>query len=176
MSESDEMLMLGVRDGNLGHLGTLFDRYHPEQTNLVHPDAAKNDYIITADLDTRASGNDWKWSTTIVLGFACMNGRCTEEYKWLGSDKSYQVRPKLIDMDSDSIQEVLIQEDDSGNQSTHEFMTLWKYIDGRFEKVFKQGVSRRVCYPATTNRPDISSRGCFLRNTARKVGSESFAQ
>jgi hypothetical protein len=105
-------------------------------TNLSSPTRDKADYLIVADLET-----GWKDATTIILGFIHTDAKYRQRFRWIGSNKSYLVRPKLVDIDSDSVKEILIIEDDSGNQSTHEYIRIWKYINGQFCEVFKHDLA-----------------------------------
>ena len=107
-------------------------------TNLSVRSGSKNDYLILADLET--GENNWKAATTVILGFIHAGNEYEQKFKWMGWNKGFQVRPELVDIDSDSVKEILIEEDDSGNQSTHAFVTLWRYLDGQFRVVFQQGL------------------------------------
>ena len=112
--------------------------FQAQTVNLSAPLGLRDDYIIAADLETGKL--DWKAATTIILCFINTGKGYEQRVRWIGWNKSFQMRPELIDIDSDSIQEILIKEDDSGNQGTHFYMTLWKYIQGQFQVVFQQGL------------------------------------
>jgi hypothetical protein len=104
-----------------------------QKQNLSRPYGSKEDYVILADLEA-----GWKEETTIILGFIYTDSKYAQRFKWQGWNAGYGVRPKFVDIDSDSVQEILIIEDDSGNNSMHQYMRIWKYIDKQFREVFKQ--------------------------------------
>ena len=107
-------------------------------TNFSRSFGSNEDYLIVADLET--DERHWKAATTIILGFIDMGDRYEQKFRWIGWNKGFHVCPKLVDIDSDSVKEILIEEDDSGNQSTHYYVTLWKYMDGQFREVFQEGL------------------------------------
>ncbi len=117
---------------------TSFD-YH--KINFSNPNSdSKNDIIIKANL----IATFWKSNTTIFLIYIFNDNKYIEKFKWIGWNAKYDINPKIIDIDLDKSKELIIESDGSGNQSTYLTVSIWKFIDDKFYKIFDEGLNE--CY------------------------------
>lgn len=75
------------------------------------------------------------------MGFIKKGGVYLLSFKDVGWNKSSDIEPELIDIDSDGKSEIIIESDGSGNQGTDESVTIYKLFDTKFRPMFTEGLA-----------------------------------
>ncbi|MDD5687949.1 MAG: hypothetical protein PHE88_08970 [Elusimicrobia bacterium] len=108
------------------------------KTNLYNDD--NSDILIKVKI----TATEWKSNTCIIFGFIYKDGNYVLTFKDIGWNKSFDIEPKLIDIDSDGKYEIVIEADSSGNQSSALFVTIYKLVTDKYIPVFEEGLDE--CY------------------------------
>lgn len=106
-----------------------------ENTNFSDEDGRSQDYFITVEIKS----DWWKDDALIILVFTNNDGKYELVYQYLhGLAKPINV--SLMDIDTDTTSEIVIEEDFSGNQAIDNAVRILKYTGSGFVTIFEEGL------------------------------------
>jgi hypothetical protein len=108
-----------------------------QQVNFSSLRGKKADYLVKANFQPEW----WKDNTTLIFAFLRSDTAYKLSFYWEGGGKSYNHKPRLLDIDSDTRMEILMESDLSGNQGTATQVDIWRFDGKQFQLVFSQGLS-----------------------------------
>jgi hypothetical protein len=118
--------------------------------NFSNRQGHKEDYLV----EVNYAAEWWKDKASLVLAFVRARDSFRLVFCWFGSYSDFGMRPKLVDIDSDSQLELLFNTTFSGHQSSTSDVSLYRFNGNSFTAIFSEDLllSYASCPYSTDNR------------------------